>query len=140
MGWTFYNSSGQRFMGRPANMATQAQMEAASSTTTHVTPGRAHYHPGVAKAWVKIATAGTIVAGSYNTDSITDTGVGDRTIVWDVDFSSTAYVANSTDGGGNTHNHQLFNAYAVGSVRLVVTDISATFRDYDNDVVAHGDQ
>jgi hypothetical protein len=48
--------------------ASQAEMEAATSTTTMVTPGRQHYHPGMAKAWAMVNSSGTVVAG-YNVAS-----------------------------------------------------------------------
>jgi hypothetical protein len=74
-----------------ASVATQAEMEAASSTTTVVTPGRTQYHPGVAKAWLKCDTAGTINA-SHNISSITDTATGRVTVTIGTDFSSANYV------------------------------------------------
>src|SRR3990167_2441451 len=36
-----------------AAVATQAIMEAASSTGTIASPGRLHFHPGVSKCWVR---------------------------------------------------------------------------------------
>lgn len=75
-------------------VATQAEMEAASSTTAVVTPGRAKYHPGMAKAWVTFdGTSGSIGAGSaaYNVSSITDNGLGDYTVNFTTAFSSANY-------------------------------------------------
>jgi hypothetical protein len=60
------------FQASTSTAATQAQMEAASSTSVVVTPGRQHYHPGMAKAWAQVNTAGTIVAG-YNAASASNT-------------------------------------------------------------------
>ena len=48
--------------------ASQAQMEAATSTTTYVSPGRMQHHPGMAKAWVKFT--GTTINASYNVASV----------------------------------------------------------------------
>lgn len=74
--------------------ASQAEMETASSTTVAVTPGRQHYHPSAAKAWVNWDADGTIaIQTSYNVSSITDNGVGDYTINFSVTFSSTEYCA-----------------------------------------------
>jgi hypothetical protein len=99
MGWTFYNSSGQRLSSVADKSATQAEMEAASSTTVNATPGRTQYHPGVAKAWVHWEMVGThSIKASYNVDSVTDgSSVGNTDHVWGTDFSSINYVV---VGGG----------------------------------------
>jgi hypothetical protein len=74
-------------------VATQAEMEAASSLTKYATPGGVQYHPGVAKGWVRFdGTAGTISPSvSYNVSSLTDNGVGDFTVNWATDFSGANY-------------------------------------------------
>jgi hypothetical protein len=71
-------------------IAVQSEMEAASSTTLAVTPGRQHYHPSAAKAWARFNASGA-VAASYNVTSITDSGVGDWTVNIATDFSSANY-------------------------------------------------
>ena len=48
------------------------------------------------KAHVSIAANGTMELGSYNVASITATGTGDRTIVWDTDFSSDDYTVTAS--------------------------------------------
>jgi hypothetical protein len=70
--------------------ATQAEMEAASSTTTTVTPGRTVYHPGVAKAWLQFHHA-TAIDSSYNITSVANTATGHYTITIDTNFSSADY-------------------------------------------------
>ena len=99
MGWTFYNSSGQRLQTFGFAAATQAEMEAATSVTAYVPPGRTQNHPGVAKAWVHWEMVGThSIKASYNVDSVTDGGsVGNTDHVWGTDFSSINYVV---VGGG----------------------------------------
>jgi hypothetical protein len=82
-------------IGSPA--ATQADQETATSTTTSVTPGRQQFHPSAAKAWVRFNSAGT-VAASYNITSITDSGIGDWSIVIATDFSSANYGAAGIGG------------------------------------------
>jgi hypothetical protein len=87
-----------RASGSPINnadfIATQADMESASSTTAIVTPGRARFHPGTAKAWLNwslITT--TTITSSHNVSSLTDTGVGITTVNWTTSFSTAgAYV------------------------------------------------
>ena len=86
----YTNGSGTLAFGTP-NISTQAQMEAATSSTTYVAPSVMQYHPGVAKAWL-YATVGAVITASYNIASITDTGAADWTVVIATDFSSgTAY-------------------------------------------------
>ena len=67
-------------------IATQANQETGTSTTTVVSPGRQQYHPSACKGWIIADAAGTS-AGSYNVTSITDTGAGDLLVTWNVDFS-----------------------------------------------------
>lgn len=72
--------------------ASQAEMEAASSTTKAVTPGRTQYHPGVAKAWVTFNGTGTVaITASHNVSSITDNGLGDYTVNFTTAMSSATY-------------------------------------------------
>lgn len=71
--------------------ATQAEMEAASSTAVAVTPGRLHFHPGVAKAVMFTTGTATPVAQTpptYNC-TLTDTGVGQLTVTFTTAFSGT---------------------------------------------------
>jgi hypothetical protein len=75
-------------------LATQSDMETATSIITTVTPGRLKYHPGVAKAVMFTTGTATPVASTpptYNC-TLTDTGVGQLTVNFTVAFSSaTAY-------------------------------------------------
>lgn len=73
--------------------ATQAELEAGSSTTKFVTAGRAQFHPSSCKAWGKVTvSAGTpTLAVSYNTTSITDTATGELTWTIATDFSTANY-------------------------------------------------
>lgn len=75
-----------------AMVATQANQETSTSTATIVTPGRQQYHPSAAKGWINFSPAGATQA-SYNVTSLTDSGVGDFNIIWNVDFSSVHYCA-----------------------------------------------
>jgi len=73
-----------------AQAASQAQMEAASSTTQFATAGNTNWHPGVAKFWLTCDALGTINV-SHNMTSITDNGAGDLTVTIATDFSSVNY-------------------------------------------------
>jgi hypothetical protein len=78
-------------------VATQANQETATSTTTVVSPGRQHFHPSAAKCWLKCDHAGTVNA-SYNITSITDTGTGVVTVTIATDFSTADYAVVVTVG------------------------------------------
>lgn len=71
-------------------LASQSDMEAAASNTLLTTPGRIHYHPGVAKGWAAFNSAAGINR-SYNVTSITDTGTGQAAVNWNVDFSDSSH-------------------------------------------------
>lgn len=85
----------QRFSGLPLNLnaASQAQMEAASSLVTNVTPGRQHFHPGHPKAGGNFDGTGTPAfrTGDYGMGGITDNGAGDYTLALDTAFEDTNY-------------------------------------------------
>ena len=96
-----------------ASAASQAEMEAASSTTVYVSPGRGAFHPGVAKGWVSVDSTGSVVA-SYNVTSVTDNGIGDITVTWGTDFSTANHCDVATalrEGGGAA----LVTKYGVGA-------------------------
>lgn len=125
--------------------ATQAEMETGSSTTTTVTPGRAHFHPSAAKVWALISVAGGIpsIDASYNVTSITDTSAGVVTVTIANDFSSANYAAIATAiaASGTAYNAHVRTGQAAGSF-IVRTFNSNTGTDTDNinlAVVAFGD-
>jgi len=147
MGWTFYNSNGQRLSTATTLIdnldidgatdigaaivdadlfiiddgaggtnrktaasrlktyigaaATQAEMEAGSSTSVFVTPGRTHFHPGTAKVWSHMTGSGHNQA-SYNVASTAKDSTGVYTVTIATDFSnadsSVVAVANGTSG------------------------------------------
>lgn len=80
--------------------ATRSDMESASSTTVFVTPGRAIYHPGVAKATLFCTTnaggSGTASSvttqNSYGISSVTRNAKGDYSITLSTAFSTAYYV------------------------------------------------
>jgi hypothetical protein len=102
--------------------ATQAQMEAATSNAVAVTPGRAHSHPGVAKAWAYITwSAGTpTLVTSYGVSGITDTAQGKVTVTFSTAMSSANYAVIATPLGGSYCAFS--NSLATGSVQIWITD------------------
>lgn len=85
-------------------VAVQSEMEAASSTTLAVTPGRQHYHPGMAKAWGYVGSNGTLIAG-YNCASAKGS-TGAYSITFTTALSSANYcvivTGGNVSGSGNT--------------------------------------
>lgn len=112
--------------------ATQADMETATSTVLAVTPGRQHFHPGVAKCWA-IADFAAVLDASYNVTSATDTGAGRVTITIANDFSSANYsvVASATAAVFGTAGTRVVTVVsrAAGSFELQVTDTTPTATD-----------
>lgn len=81
--------------------AVQADLEAATSTTTAVTPAVVQYHPGVAKAWVMITNpAGSppTISASYNVTSVTRGSTGVYTVTLTTAMSSANYAVLVTSG------------------------------------------
>lgn len=105
-------------------LAVQSEMEAASSNTLAVTPGRQHYHPSAAKFWAKVTVSGGTpsVSASYNVTSVTDTDTGVLTVTIATDFSSANWCcqANCLEPGvGGTATRSLMvESQAAGSVAL----------------------
>jgi hypothetical protein len=83
-------------MGVVGDAATQAQMEAATSTSVAVTPGRQHFHPGHPKFWALVTN---VLVSSYNVTSITDGGTS-VTVTIGNDFSSGNWCCVATISGG----------------------------------------
>lgn len=82
--------------GSSISAATQAEQEAASSTTVYTSPGTQKFHPAAAKVWGVFNGTGVVsLLANYNVSSITDNGVGDYTINFTTAFSSANY------GGGS---------------------------------------
>lgn len=117
--------------------AIQSEMEAASSTTVAVTPGRQQYHPGTCKAWVVFEADGTLsVLASHNITSVTDNGTGDHTVNIGTDFSTANYCAvgtasQSVDATANciVVENTLGGSRAAGTFPLYVLASNGTLKD-----------
>ena len=131
--WTHYDTNGGEYPVTGIAVASQAEMESASSTTVAVTPGRQHFHPGHPKAWCKCGVTGNDL-GSYNITSITDTGAGQATINIATDFSSSNWACIGTVERSSTSltvtNLKFVNirnaTQTAGAVQLEVYDGTAT--------------
>ena len=73
--------------------AVQSEMEAATSTTLTVTPGRQGFHPAHPKAGGNFNGTGTPAfrSGDYGMGAVTDNGTGSYTLNIDSAFSNTDY-------------------------------------------------
>ena len=126
-------------------IAVQSEMESASSNSLAATPGRLHFHPGVAKVWANVLSTGALNAG-YNVSSITDNGAGNHTVNFDTDFSSANYacaVGHNLPGAGNSAFISGWTAKTAGSIRVLTmtTNSSAVTSAFDGtiDLICMGD-
>lgn len=117
-------------------VASQAEMEAASAVNRIVTPGRLHFHPGVAKCWAMATVSGGVptLQNSYNVASITDTELGRLTVTIATDFSSANWCcvvstqkADTNADGGSVRNPNIRSGgQLAGSILIECGD-----SDYD---------
>lgn len=123
--------------GDVAAAATQAQQEAASSTTVFVTPGRQQYHPSACKAEVNFNGSGTVaIRRAYNVSSIADNGTGDYTVNFTTAFASADYSWAISAGRGAAGSGLRLIAQApraadptTGAFRFLITDAAGTAQD-----------
>ena len=112
MAWTFYSQTGEiLILDGAAIAATQAEMEAGSSTAAFVSPGRQHYHTSALKVWGITGGGGDLKSQQFNVASVTDTGTGDRMIIFTTAFSSTLYCSTIAMASNATNQVQVFMAY-----------------------------
>ena len=126
--------------GTAPSQATQAQLEAETAGALYVPPNLVRNSPGVAKAWCRIAAAGTLESPSYNIASITDVGVGARTVVIATDFSGSIWMATGSIAEVTSSGFIQFSAMGVGSIDLDCRTHLAVQQDQVNTFVAFGDQ
>lgn len=88
--WIHYDVNGGEYPQVGAQ-ASRAEMEAATSLVTVVSPGSFQYHPGACKAWGKAVGAGTSLTVNYNISGIADTATGRLGVTIGTDFSSANY-------------------------------------------------
>ena len=150
MGWTFYNSSGQRLTAPSATIpaqANQAETEAESNVDKYVPPDLIRNSPGVAKAWAFASGwgggSGQTIAGSFNIDSMSDDGTGLTTATWTTDFATAdAYVNGGFSQEGRVICQFSNLSQAVGTSQFVVSVTDSAART-DADpimIMAFGDQ
>ena len=139
MAWTFYNSNGEALVQHAESEATKAEMEAETAGAKFVPPDLVKNSPGVAKAWCRIDTAGTLVSPDYNIATVDDDGTGDRGVNMSVYFSSGNYTVSGMVSDITSGTQRASN-FAGGFFRLRVENTSGTLTDGRNSIVCHGDQ
>lgn len=122
---SYVKASGLAVVASSPTVASQANMETATDNTVMVTPLAMKWHPGVAKAWVRLDGTGTAaITSSYNITSITDNGTGDYTITIATDFADGNYApVHMVNGRGASEDCVLCtidfdNAPAAGALRV----------------------
>ena len=128
-----------------AGAATQTQQEAATSNVVFTTPANQHYHPGHPKAWAYVSVSGGTpnLDRSYNTTSITDTGVGKLTWTIATDFSDAFWSSpwSIEDSSGVINSMYGLNTKAVGSADYHCEVLGIGFTDPTAwNLLALGDQ
>lgn len=128
-----------------AMLATQAEQEAATATNKLVTPSVQHYHPGMAKAWVKFAGSTGVISVSYNVTSVTRNSQGNYTVNLTVPFSSANYIvqgtARRTASGFSDAVVMVYGTPSASAFIALVEDTAANTLDpLDCYVVCFGDQ
>lgn len=122
--------------------ATQAELEAASSTSTYTSPGRQQYHPTAGKMWCSIESSGTLESPSYNVASVGDTGTGNRDINFTTAFSTDTFPSWAAftvgDQGVNCYIVAVMNS--TGDMNLIVRTDSGGLEDAATAQGSFGDQ
>lgn len=114
--------------------ATQAEMEAAASTSVYASPGRQQFHVSAAKAWavIKPAAGTPTLSANYNISSITDNGVGLYQVNIGTDFSSADYAVvsgyNRANGTGLSFSPNI-HGQAVGDFDVSCSDSAGNLID-----------
>lgn len=127
--------------------ATQAEMEAASSTTVGVTPGKLKYHPGVPKAVCYVSqSAGTYTLRTSTSFGVTSinkvgTGVVDVTLTTAMSDALFAVVSSLNEVRSSTQISEALGSRTTTNVRVDIRD-SVTTSNVDSGftVVVWGDQ
>ena len=133
MSWTFYNASGQKLAAIGYLTATKAEMEAATSTATYVTPGRTQNHPGVAKCWANLRGTDTFArVEDYNVAGITDNATGNYKVTFATGFSSAGQAVVLGVIGESTARDTVVNqngTQTTGLIDILTSDAAGTAKD-----------
>lgn len=145
------NRPGTNRLGFVNNNVLSAEFDASGALILKAAPAtptaNGGYREGFAKGAVKFNVSGTILF-DYNVLSITDSGAGNWTVLWDRDFASADYAAQvsvetSWTGSTGAILAPHINAMAAGTTQVVtprITDAALTDPGGSIHVTAHGTQ
>lgn len=132
-----------------SSFATQADQEAAATSTAVVMPSVQQYHPSAAKAWALVTMTGTVatVTTGYNVSSAASTATGLLKINLTNSFGSTNYVVGGMVRIGDSiiTNHAVTHPTSVGLATTTFTLLCQASDGTNTDPVAwhvfcYGDQ
>lgn len=109
-------------------VSTQALLEAATANDTLASPGRLHFHPGVAKCWTRFDGSATSVTSgaSYAISAITDGGTGIYTVNFSTAFSANAAYAPQVSSSADITK---LRSVSAGSATILTTGRLGTAED-----------
>lgn len=141
-GFLFANGTSQPTV---VNAATQTEMEAGSSTSVPVTPGRQQFHPSTVKAWGFITTSGAAptLQASYNIASIADVATGKTRFTFITAMSTVNYSCVATGGSnGTTYSIPIVpsSTKLAASVEVWTASDASVLQDDDVGMACFGDQ
>ena len=163
MGWTFYNSNGQRLSSAATNISVldidgatdiganivDADLfiidDGAGGTNRKTAASRIKTYvgtaSGIAKAWAQIEQAGPHSSPlDYGCDTFTDGGLAGQTdIVFDTNFSSSNYSIVGMCGETSVMMTD-FGSHAVDGITIANTDMAGTRQDNNCYVAVFGNQ
>ena len=140
MGWTFYNSSGQRLSTAATSIqAVQSDIEGETNQDTYIPPDLIKYSPGVAKFWVKYDGASAARNAYYNVSAVSDSGTGDHTVTITTDFSGAHWAAVACARTAGAARDYRVETMAAGTLRVLVSDGSSAEDSTYECVVGFGD-
>ncbi len=108
------------------NLASKADMEAATNNERIVTPLRVNDHPAVAKFWIHMDGTGTIaILNSHNVASIVDSASGTYIVNFTTAFSSADYAVLITGGdiNGQSFNDNFWSYNQLTTTSVVIRSV-----------------
>ena len=141
MSWTFYNSDGEALVQHAESEAVQSEMEAETAVAKFVPPDLVKFHPGVAKAHVRIVGSdGSNTGFKYGVDSTSRAGVGNYRGTLEVTLSALTDINPLAIAEDATGTHvALATRISTTQWSSAVTNISGAGSDGDNYTVVFGD-
>jgi len=126
--------------GGPAQ-AEESDIEDETNEDTYIPPDLAKHIKGAAKFWCDVLLAGSLTGTDYNVASITDTGTGDRTVVYTTAMAEANYPVSVTNRGLSNYaavpyseSHTTANCV----VKIRRTESSYVLHDERNSIVGFG--